>query len=67
MKKPPVFDFSIWNPIKKGIYISLVFNFTKKDYSERYLLIGLGFCQFSIDFEMLRLEILNFFNKLQIL
>lgn len=49
---------------KKGIYISLVFNFTKKDYSERYLLIGLGFCQFSIDFEMLRLEILNFFNKL---
>ena len=26
MKKPPVFDFSIWNPLKKGIYISLVFS-----------------------------------------
>ena len=64
MKKPHVFDFSVWNPLKKGIYISLVFNLTKKDYSERYFLIGLGFCQFSIDFEMFRLEILNFFNKL---
>jgi hypothetical protein len=64
MKKPNIFDFSIWNPLKKGIYISLVFNFTKKDYSEYYFLIGLGFCKFSIDFEMLRLKILNFFNKL---
>lgn len=63
MKKPPVFDFSIWNPLKKGIYISLVFNLTKKDYYEYYFLIGLGFCKFSINFKMLRLEILNFFNK----
>lgn len=64
MKKPLVFDFSIWNPLKKGIYISLVFNLTKKDYSEQYFLIGLGFCQFSIDFKMLRLKILKFLNEL---
>jgi hypothetical protein len=63
MKKPNIFDFSIWNPLKKGIYISLVFNFTKKDYSEYYFLIGLGFCQFSVDLKMLYLEVLNTLNK----
>ena len=54
MRKSNIFDFYIWNPLKKGIYISFVLNFRSKkhnEYSEYYILIGLLFCQITIDFK----------------
>lgn len=54
MGKPKIFDFYIWNPFKKGIYLSLILNFRSKkynEYSEYYILIGLVFCQITIDFK----------------
>jgi hypothetical protein len=54
MKKPSIFDFYTWNPLKKGIYISLTFNFRNKvgnEYSEAYILISFIFIQLVIDFK----------------
>ena len=58
MKKPLIFDFYIWNPIKKGVYISLILKIKRNN--DCYFLIAIGFCQIIIDFE----NIYNRFKKI---
>jgi hypothetical protein len=62
MKKPSIFDFYVWNPFKKGFYVSLTFNFRNKvgnEYSEAYILIAFIFIQLIVDFKNICYKIKN--------
>lgn len=50
MKKGNFIDFKFINPFKTGIYFSLIFNFTNKEYKERYIYCGFIFFSVCIDF-----------------
>ena len=58
MKKPKIFDFNIWNPLTE-LYFAFVLKLRPSKYGlgDYYLLVGLGFCQFMIDFRIMYLSI----------
>jgi len=56
MKKPTIFEFSIWNPFKKGLNFSFILCL-KKEFREYFLLLSLGFMQISIDFDVIHTKL----------
>jgi hypothetical protein len=51
MKSPQIFDFYIWNPLKKGVYMTLMLKIKRNN--QCYFCIAIGFCQLIIDFEVI--------------
>jgi hypothetical protein len=64
MKKPTIFDFYIWNPLKKGLYVSMTLKLAKSDYREFYFLFSFIFFQIHIDFDRMFWRIKTFFGEL---
>jgi len=53
MKKPTIFTFHIWNPLKQ-IKINLELNLVNKDWMQTYIFeFAFVFFQFEIDFKCL--------------
>jgi len=58
MKKPTIFDFTIWNPFKKGVHFSFILCL-KREFREYFLLSSFGFIQISIDFDVIHTKLIT--------
>lgn len=55
MKEADFLELNYWSPFKKGIYVSLTFNFTNNDYPDRYIYFAFLFFSLTIDFTKINL------------
>ena len=62
MKKPSIFTFHIWNPLK-DIHLSIELRLVNKEWRQDYsFLFSFIFFQIEIDFKTAYFTIKNFFN-----
>jgi len=65
MKKPKIFTFHIWNPLKE-LHLLIELKFINKDYrQEYYFLLAFIFFQFEINFRCIYLKLKTFFGELK--
>ena len=60
MKKPNMIKFTFINPLKRGLYMSVILKLSSYEYTrDYYFFMGFIFFQLEINFEMIYLNILK--------